>query len=633
MSVPYALYAESSGSSIWEKSGNGIHYSHGKVGVGTTDPNAMLGVNMPAQIDSGEVIFEGRITDAQDDFFKVSNGTVSNGQFIPSVWGHHQSDERVAVAYKGSINSEMDKGTVPVTVFISRIYDGDLDWKPVQNRPLFSWRGLPDDKMTMLANGYLGLGTTKPLALMHLEGKSNMLEGRDMLIIQNNSVDEKSTVTLRLKSGIDNTSTMFQHTGESYQWQGRSGMGMIGNDGQGLLLAAVNDTGTIRFETGGWGSEHEAMRINEEGKVSIGYPDPGPYTLRVETTADGGSDRAIARFHNDSESVGSSCTVYVSSGESGSTCLSYFAPSYIHWGGRYKSHSMLMNRGKGLVFRSGQNDEGRFAFEFRREIPGSYTFDEKVSINYEGNVGIGITNPQHKLHLEGNTAIEGNRTFLKMLNSSNESNSLVDIRMFAGLNNSCLVLTHHAETYTGSIYGDYRNVSTIWNKGDGLVLRSTAPGRLSFEVFDEELNSFTEKMRMDSDGKFGIGTTAPASMLHVNSANQSNLVSLSGPEPGIKFTDLDNGDKTWQIQTGYYIGNNFRILEDGNENKARLYIAEGGNVGIGTVTPERKLHVKDILRLEPRDNPPINPAEGDMYMDATDHKLKVFDGVSWRACW
>ena len=59
----------------------------------------------------------------------------------------------------------------------------------------------------------------------------------------------------------------------------------------------------------------------------------------------------------------------------------------------------------------------------------------------------------------------------------------------------------------------------------------------------------------------------------------------------------------------------------------------GGNVGIGTATPARVLHVNDIMRLEPRTSPPLNPSEGDIYMDATDHKLKVYDGLMWRSCW
>lgn len=64
-----------------------------------------------------------------------------------------------------------------------------------------------------------------------------------------------------------------------------------------------------------------------------------------------------------------------------------------------------------------------------------------------------------------------------------------------------------------------------------------------------------------------------------------------------------------------------------------LYSAVSDNVGIGITSPARKLHVSDVMRLEPRGTAPSNPAEGDIYMDATTHKLRVYDGTQWQDCW
>lgn len=58
-----------------------------------------------------------------------------------------------------------------------------------------------------------------------------------------------------------------------------------------------------------------------------------------------------------------------------------------------------------------------------------------------------------------------------------------------------------------------------------------------------------------------------------------------------------------------------------------------GNIGIGTDSPERKLHINDVMRLEPRATAPANPSKGDIYMDDTTNKLMVFDGTIWQACW
>lgn len=70
-----------------------------------------------------------------------------------------------------------------------------------------------------------------------------------------------------------------------------------------------------------------------------------------------------------------------------------------------------------------------------------------------------------------------------------------------------------------------------------------------------------------------------------------------------------------------------------NDFESILIISQNENVGIGTTSPQRKLHVNDVLRLEPRNSAPENPAKGDMYMDDITSKLMVFDGSQWQSCW
>jgi hypothetical protein len=53
------------------------------------------------------------------------------------------------------------------------------------------------------------------------------------------------------------------------------------------------------------------------------------------------------------------------------------------------------------------------------------------------------------------------------------------------------------------------------------------------------------------------------------------------------------------------------------------------NVGIGTLTPKRKLHINDVMRLEPRNTAPANPGEGDIYYDAILKKLRYYNGTNW----
>lgn len=58
-----------------------------------------------------------------------------------------------------------------------------------------------------------------------------------------------------------------------------------------------------------------------------------------------------------------------------------------------------------------------------------------------------------------------------------------------------------------------------------------------------------------------------------------------------------------------------------------------GKLGVNICNPKRNLHVKDVLRLEPRTTAPDNPEEGDIYYDSILHKLRVYDGTGWQNCW
>lgn len=57
-----------------------------------------------------------------------------------------------------------------------------------------------------------------------------------------------------------------------------------------------------------------------------------------------------------------------------------------------------------------------------------------------------------------------------------------------------------------------------------------------------------------------------------------------------------------------------------------------GNIGAGISNPARKLHVNDVMRLEPRSSAPSNPSEGDIYYNGTAHTLMVYNGTTWMPC-
>ncbi len=103
-------------------------------------------------------------------------------------------------------------------------------------------------------------------------------------------------------------------------------------------------------------------------------------------------------------------------------------------------------------------------------------------------------------------------------------------------------------------------------------------------------------------------------------------------------------DTAWthhEVSLNNFAGQTVRIGFRNNSNDKFLLLVDDvmvenlaeSNVGIGTNNPQRSLHVKDVLRLEPRDTAPSNPARGDIYFDGILNKLRVYDGTTWQNCW
>ena len=85
-------------------------------------------------------------------------------------------------------------------------------------------------------------------------------------------------------------------------------------------------------------------------------------------------------------------------------------------------------------------------------------------------------------------------------------------------------------------------------------------------------------------------------------------------KPGVAGKDGIDGDSQWPISNNntYYTG---------------------GNVGIGITDPRRDLHIKDVMRLEPRTSFPTSPAVGDLFVLRVGDVaiLCFFTGRSWAA--
>ena len=139
--------------------------------------------------------------------------------------------------------------------------------------------------------------------------------------------------------------------------------------------------------------------------------------------------------------------------------------------------------------------------------------------------------------------------------------------------------TLSARGYDGN---SYASSSSINFAIDGTPGDGDMPGRITFSTSADGSESPAERMRIDSSGKVGIGTTSPSSILHLESASS----------PSIKILDTTNNTNllVYSQNSDAHIGtySNHPLVFDTNSSE-KLRIDTSGNVGIGTSSPSNLL--------------------------------------------
>ena len=158
---------------------------------------------------------------------------------------------------------------------------------------------------------------------------------------------------------------------------------------------------------------------------------------------------------------------------------------------------------------------------------------ELMRIESDGNVGIGTTSPGQKLSIyTGSTTVAG-----------------LSIDRFPT--------------------GNYR--SEFYQADSGLAI-----------YVGDDTSAPTEKVRFKHNGDVGIGTIAPGTRLHVQGSSGELFRYTDGTRTVYGGCDANN---PW---FGTSTNHDLRIITNSNE---RMTIAAAGNVGIGTTSPNGKLHV------------------------------------------
>ena len=105
----------------------------------------------------------------------------------------------------------------------------------------------------------------------------------------------------------------------------------------------------------------------------------------------------------------------------------------------------------------------------------------------------------------------------------------------------------------------------------------------NFRFLASNNSGTTERMRIDSNGNVGIGTSSPAVELHINDASGLSAIRLTGGASG-----ADN----FQIMQGVTgVSNSGLSIYDVDATATRMVIDSSGQVGIGTTSPSTTLTI------------------------------------------
>jgi hypothetical protein len=304
---------------------------------------------------------------------------------------------------------------------------------------------------------------------------------------------------------------------------------------------------------------------------------------------------------------------------------------------------------------------------------------ETMRINSAGNIGIGTTSPEAKLHVDGVVLLSESVTVGSLMISSTESNALI-IQGDANINQNLIIDGPVLKIPSGDVasrpispsqgtirynseYSQFEGfgAGNAWGSLGGVadiaqttkILASETPGVTDGNLYFYNIG--TETMRINSVGNIGIGTTSPEAKLHVDgvvllsesvtvgnlmiSSTESNALIIQGDAninqnliidgPVLKIPSGDTASRPispsqgtirynseYSQFEGFGAGNAWGSLggvadiaqttkilasetpgvTDGNlyfynVGTETMRINSAGNIGIGTTSPEAKLHV------------------------------------------
>ncbi|HRG89068.1 MAG TPA: hypothetical protein PLW44_08630, partial [Chitinophagales bacterium] len=255
-----------------------------------------------------------------------------------------------------------------------------------------------------------------------------------------------------------------------------------------------------------------------------------------------------------------------------------------------------------------------YAWDQTTDAIGTVGTKHVLTLDGNGNVGVGTTAPTSKLHVVGTANVTTNLTVggtLAVTGTSSLTGN-VGIGTAAGTNkldvNGGLAVRNGSVgnqfvlSYNGTL--DYAHaVKTRHNSG------GQQGNAIDFYVWNQGTDAVStvgtkHVMTLDGNGNVGIGVTNPGSKLEVSGSLKTTTFQMtSGAASNYVLTSDGSGNASWQAPGGVWA-----------TNSTHIYNTNTGNVGVGTNSPSEKLFV---------DNGSIGMVQGSGYGNRDNKWLSV----------